>query len=45
MKETAVKGGHGRSLMNKMPKPMKKKLDRQVDKKRRQEGKKIIRES
>jgi len=33
-------GGHGRSLQNKMSRTTKHNLDRQVDKRRRREGKK-----
>ena len=39
-KDAMVHGGYGRILMNKMPRAMKRKLDRQPDKRRRAEGKK-----
>ncbi len=41
-KDAVVKGGHGRGLQNKMSKTSKHNIDRKVDKRRRQEGKRKI---
>lgn len=41
-KDAARFDGHGRSLMNKMPRAVKRKLDRQVDKRRRRASKRAI---